>query len=165
MKLYTKQGDKGETSLANGERVLKTDERIELLGSIDELCSFIGLAKPLCSDAFCKMLSERQKELMQMMAVIAEADGVVFDGQKASEALEREMDRLTEDACPWSGFVLYGANELSARLDVARSVARRAERCYCRTIRHFSQSDTSLQYLNRLSDYLYLLARKAEVMP
>lgn len=164
MKLYTKQGDKGETSLANGERVLKTDERIELLGSIDELCSFIGLAKPLCSDAFYKALSERQKELMQMMAVIAEADGVEFDGQKASETLEREMEQMPERSGSLRGFVLYGDNELSARLDVARSVARRAERYYCRAMQFFSLSNTSLQYLNRLSDYLYLLARCAEQM-
>lgn len=164
MKLYTKQGDKGETSLANGERVLKTDERIELLGSIDELCSFIGFAKPLCLDVLCKSLSERQKELMQMMAVIAEADGVEFEGQKASETLEREMEQMPENSASLSGFVLYGDNELSARLDVARSVARRAERCYCRAMRTFSLSKASLQYLNRLSDYLYLLARCAEQM-
>lgn len=163
MKLYTKQGDAGITSLVNGERVSKTDERIELLGTIDELSAFIGLAKPLCENALREKLSAIQRELMQIMGIIAGAahSNASFPS-KQTEALEQEIDRMEALFVPPKGFVLYGACELSARLDVSGRVARRTERCYLKAMERFSLERAFLRYFNRLSDYLYLAARLAE---
>ena len=126
MKIYTKNGDKGTTSLMNGISVSKSDDRIELLGTIDELSSLIGLAKVLSEGALKKSLSHIQKNLMQIMAGIADPRDLNYRfSSLETDALEQAIDQ-TEQAFPRAKeFILYGGCELSARLDVARAVARR----------------------------------------
>ncbi len=126
MKIYTKNGDTGKTSLMNGVSVSKSDDRIELLGTIDELSSHIGLAKVIASQPLQDRLSQIQKALIQMMAGIADPRNLDYRFTKEETfMLEEEIDRLEGLFPRAKEFVLYGGCELSARLDVARAVARR----------------------------------------
>lgn len=163
MKIYTKNGDTGKTSLMNGISVSKSDDRIELLGTIDELNSYIGLAKVISDSPLSERLSRIQKELMQLMAGIADPRNLDYRFSKEEVlALEEEIDRL-EAAFPRAKeFVLYGGCEQSARLDVARSVARRAERRFRKVAQNYGADSKAMQYMNRLSDYLYIAARYAD---
>lgn len=163
MKIYTKTGDRGTTSLMNGISVSKSDDRIELLGTIDELNSHIGLAKVLADDTLKKHLSHIQQNLMQIMAGVADPRNLDYRFCIDETAqLEEEIDRL-ENAFPRpKGFVLYGGCEQSARLDVARAVARRAERRFRKVEQSYGADAKALQYVNRLSDYLYICARYAD---
>lgn len=163
MKLYTKQGDSGMTSLMNGIKVSKHDERMELLGTIDELSSHIGLAKVTAGQEIQNRLSKIQGELIQMMAKIADPRNSKYSFTEEQVLyLENAIDRL-ENAFPREKkFVLYGGCELSARLDVARTVARRAERRFWKVSKSYNTDAKALQYMNRLSDYLYIEARYAD---
>ena len=129
MKVYTKKGDGGNTSLANGMSVSKADDRIELIGTIDELNSYIGHAKVLSEGHLKTNLAEIQRTLMKIMAAVADPRNLDYR-MSAEETvhLEDQIDEL-EAAFPRArDFVLYGGCELSARLDIARAVTRRAER-------------------------------------
>ena len=129
MKLYTKQGDSGTTSLMNGMRVPKYDDRMELMGTIDELSSHIGLAKVIAEPELKDRLSKIQGELIQMMAKIADpGNGKYSFTEEQISYLECVIDKLEQGFPRRKEFVLYGGCELSARLDVARTIARRAER-------------------------------------
>lgn len=163
MKIYTKNGDAGKTSLMNGISVSKSDDRIELLGTIDELSSHIGLAKVIADPPLNERLSGIQKELMQIMAGIADPRNLDYRFTKEETlALEEEIDRL-EDSFPRAKeFILYGGCEQSARLDVARAVARRAERRFRKVAQNYGADSKAMQYINRLSDYLYVAARYAD---
>ena len=165
MKIYTKTGDGGSTSLANGVRVLKSDDRIELLGTIDELSSQMGLAKVAAPAEMKAQLSKFQQELIGIMAGVASPGDRQYKVEAAQLAyLEEEIDRI-EGAFPRTkGFVLYGGCELSARLDVARAVARRAERCFKRVANRYGADAAAMQYMNRLSDFLYVSARYADYL-
>ena len=147
MKIYTKKGDNGRTSLLNGQGVLKTDDRIELLGTIDELSSQIGLAKVLAGEQLRTELTHIQKNLMHIMSGVADPMKKDYRfNEKETETLEQWIDR-TEDSFPRiNDFVIYGGCEQSARLDVALAVADKK----------------AMQYVNRLSDYLYVSARYAD---
>ena len=163
MKIYTKGGDFGTTTLCGGKPVSKTDERIELLGTIDEVNSHLGLAKVVAEDSLKESISHLQRNLMTVMAGISDADNTEFfikDEQIAD--LEKEIDELEASFEREKGFVLYGTNELSARLDVARAVLRRAERDFCRVAQKYKTNKNAQVYINRLSDYLYILARSCE---
>lgn len=163
MKLYTKNGDRGTTSLMNGISVSKSDDRIELVGTIDELNSFIGLAKVLAEDPLKKDLSHVQRNLMQIMAGVADPRNMDYRfSSKETEALESEIDRIESSFPRIKDFVLYGGCELSARLDVARSVARRSERRFRKVEQNYGGDAKAIQYVNRLSDYLYICARYAD---
>lgn len=163
MSIYTKTGDEGRTSLMNQVGVSKWDDRIELLGTIDELSSQIGLAKAAAPDSLKERLSRIQRELIQMMAGIAEpgnreyrfTDGHIAWLEAAIDEQEASFQRPKE-------FVLYGGCERSARLDVARAVARRAERRFWKVEKAFGADKKAVQYINRLSDYLYVEARYAD---
>ena len=123
MKVYTKKGDGGNTSLANGMSVSKADDRIELIGTIDELNSYIGHAKVLSEDHLKTNLAEIQRTLMKIMAAVADPRNLDYR-MSAEETvhLEDQIDEL-EAAFPRArDFVLYGGCELSARLDIARAV-------------------------------------------
>lgn len=163
MKIYTKNGDAGKTTLMNGISVSKSDDRIELLGTIDELSSHIGLAKVIADSSLSERLSRIQKELMQIMAGIADPRNPDHRFTKEEIlALEEEIDHL-EDSFPRAKeFVLYGGCEQSARLDVARAVARRAERRFRKVSQNYGADSKAMQYINRLSDYLYVAARYAD---
>lgn len=165
MKIYTKKGDGGNTSLMNGVSISKADDRIELLGTIDELNSHLGLAKVLADGDLYDRLSQIQRNLMKIMSGIADAKNLDFRFDKAEVlALEEEIDRM-ENALPRSKeftFVLYGGCEQSARLDVARAVARRAERRFRKVSQYFGTDAVAVSYINRLSDFLYMAARYAD---
>ena len=148
MKLYTKQGDGGMSSLMHGVKVSKSDERLELLGTIDELNSHIGLAKVVAEPQLKEKLSLLQQELMTLMAGIARMETEIDEMEATFERVKR--------------FVLYGGCECSARLDLARAVARRAERVFQRVYQRYGADLMAKKYLNRLSDYLYMLARFAD---
>ena len=159
MNIYTKTGDGGSTSLANGVRVLKSDDRIELLGTIDELSSHMGLAKVAAPSEMKAQLSMLQQELISIMAGVANPRERKYKVNPEQIAyLETEIDRI-ESAFPRvKEFVLYGGCELSARLDVARAVARRAERGFKRVANRYGADAAAMKYMNRLSDFLYVSA-------
>jgi cob(I)alamin adenosyltransferase len=154
-RIYTRGGDKGETSLGDGSRIPKLDQRVAALGAVDELNSLLGLAGGL---------DRVQNELFDVGADLA----VPYVGnedrlritQDAIERLEQEIDAANEALPELKSFVLPGGSERAARLFFARAVCRRAERTV------LSVSDTSplaAVYLNRLSDLLFVLARAANV--
>ncbi len=161
MKIYTKTGDKGQTSLYTGERVLKTDMRINCLGEIDELCSYIGLVKAEAGEAeTVNLLSSVQKTLFDIMAGVATKNDLKYAlGEEKTLELERAVDKLQDKGGGFKGFVLPGTNVKSAHCDIARTVARRAERNINRLAEVCEVDNGALVYMNRLSDYLYSLAR------
>lgn len=161
MKIYTKQGDAGMTSLLGEQQVSKTDDRIELLGTIDELSSFIGLAKAAIIEENKKeQLSYIQQILMQIMVGISDSSCEEYRMNEVElPKLEKAIDEVEQEFPRMKTFVLYGECEISARLDVARAVARRAERLFHKVNSNYKTDEKAIQYMNRLSDYLYILAR------
>ena len=163
MGLYTKRGDSGTTQLRDGTAVSKSDERIELLGSIDELNSNLGLAKVIAEPVLRQTLTQIQIELSQMMAGIADPKNPEYYFTKEMTlALEHHINHLENSFQRSKSFVLYGGCEQSARLDVARAVARRVERRFKSVSQNYGADKKAMQYINRLSDYLYIAARYAD---
>lgn len=163
MKLYTKTGDRGTTSLMNGISVSKSDDRIELIGTIDELNSHIGLAKVLADSQLKERLSHIQRNLMQIMAGVADPRNMDYRfSSDETAALEERIDQIENSFPRVKDFVLYGGCEQSARLDVARAVTRRAERRFRKVEQNYGADAKAIQYINRLSDYLYICARYAD---
>lgn len=161
MSIYTKTGDKGFTNLMKIQNVSKSDDRIQLLGDIDELTSNIGLMKATDNREEVKTSLERiQRNLMTIMAGIADPGNKAYIiSEEEITFLEQEINRL-EDAFPRKKeFVLPGSNGISAQIDVTRTVARRAERWIVQVDRRFGVDKWSKIYMNRLADYLYMLAR------
>lgn len=160
MGIYTKTGDGGTTSLLNNARVVKCDDRIELLGTIDELSAQLGLAKVLLCDKGKENISKIQQDLITIMAGVADTfshkhripDDMV-------KWLEENIDKLESKFPREHKFVLYGGCEASARVDVARAVTRRAERRFAKVNQIYNADKNAVKYINRLSDYLYVLAR------
>ncbi len=163
MKIYTMTGDGGYTSLLNNARVSKSDDRIELLGSIDELSSHMGLAKVIADADLKEDISAIQNTLIKLMASVASnASSQYRITEEEVSFLEEKIDAAEKAFPREKGFVLYGGCELSARLDVARAVARRAERQFCRTGRNYNMDTGARKYMNRLADFLYVCARYAD---
>jgi len=162
MKIYTMTGDRGYTSLLNNSRVSKCDDRIELLGSIDELSSHLGLAKVVADSELKASLCQIQSTLIKVMAGVASNASSEYCLKDEIVVLEGKIDALENSFPREQGFVLYGGCEVSARLDVARAVARRAERQFCRTTRMYHLDGQAQKYLNRLADYLYVCARRED---
>jgi cob(I)alamin adenosyltransferase len=159
-RIYTRGGDAGETSLGDGSRVAKTDPRVEAIGDVDELNSLLGLA--LAEDGAPPVLTRIQNELFDLGADLATPSGGVKPRLRVTqamiEALEGECDAANADLEPLKSFVLPGGTELAARLYLARSVCRRAERS---VLRVDGVSSLVPVYLNRLSDLLFIVARAA----
>ena len=165
MSIYTKKGDSGKTSLMDGISVSKSDDRIELLGTIDELNSSIGLAKVIADHPLYDDLARRQQELLQMMNGIADPRNPDHRFTKEETlTLEESIDHMESLFPRIKDFVLYGGCEQSARLDMARAVARRAERRFRKAALKYGADPKAMQYLNRLSDYLYVAARYADYL-
>ena len=165
MSIYTKTGDKGETSLASGARVAKTDPRIEAYGTVDELNSHLGLLVSLMTEGDdTAFLLEVQRALFRVGALLATEDregepSATFDAALL-ERLEHQID--SDDALlpPMRFFILPGGSQAAAQAHVCRTVCRRAERCIVE-LAETEKVDPVLQsYINRLSDYLFVLARK-----
>jgi cob(I)alamin adenosyltransferase len=165
-RIYTRGGDRGETSLGDGSRVPKLDCRIASFGTVDELNSLIGLvlaAGP--PEELRGVLEQIQNELFDVGADISVPYGV-GDGrlrveQASVDELERLCDRFNAELPELRSFVLPGGDEVAARLHVARAVCRRAERDVLAAAREVDINPLVLVYLNRLSDLLFILARSA----
>ena len=163
-KIYTKTGDGGETSLVGGRRVRKDCTRLEAYGTVDELNSHLGLLLSVLADEAARdSIIAVQNVLFCMGAVLAtEEDCGIKIMQSVLpedvESLERQMDEWNEALPWWRGFVLPGGVESAARAQVCRTVCRRAERCILTLAREAYVSDEVLRYVNRLSDFLFVLA-------
>lgn len=167
MKIYTKTGDKGQTSLIGGTRVSKSHERIEAYGTVDELNSFVGLIRDHeAADKLSReVLTEIQDRLFTLESHLAEdPDGVLT--RKMPELndedvllLEKEIDRMNESLPALNSFILPGGHTLVSLCHVGRTVCRRAERVCIRLSSIHQVAEIDIQYLNRLSDYLFVLAR------
>ncbi|HPT13852.1 MAG TPA: cob(I)yrinic acid a,c-diamide adenosyltransferase [Bacteroidales bacterium] len=165
-KIYTKTGDKGETSLIGGKRVPKYHSRIEAYGTLDELNSFIGhLRDQLTNEQLRDVLLEIQDRLFTAESILATEPGTetarklpqLFEEDVLH--LEREIDRMNESLQPLSSFLLPGGYPLVSLSHVCRTVCRRAERICIRLATETVVDDIVIRYLNRLSDYLFVLAR------
>ena len=166
MKIYTKTGDSGITSLIGGKRVPKYHIRIEAYGTVDELISWVGLIRDQeINRRIIDFLINIQDRLMSCASVLA-ADG---DDEKIGlpsireddiSALEFEIDRMEEDLKPLSSFILPGGHTVVSWCHIARNVCRRAERNVLRLAADFPVDDLISKYLNRLSDYFFVLSRK-----
>ena len=164
MSIYTKNGDKGTTNLVHTKNVSKSDDRIQLEGTIDELTSHIGVVKTMISDGdTIRFLEKIQENLVKVTAGVADPYNREYKiNDDKTELLEEEIDRLEGlFHCPKDS-VLPGACPLSAQIDVTRSVARRAERALAAVSVKFGTDSGSKKYMNRLADYLYVLARYAD---
>lgn len=167
MRLYTKTGDKGETSLIGG-RVSKDDIRVEAYGTIDELNSFVGLAQAEAAkhEALQEMsgfLMDIQQELFDCGSDLAYAkEGVPFKmNEEPADRLEAWIDRYIVEAPELTRFILPGGSALSSMLHVCRTVCRRAERRVVTLSREHAINNDVLIYLNRLSDFFFAAARIA----
>jgi cob(I)alamin adenosyltransferase len=164
-RIYTRGGDRGETSLGDGSRVPKLDCRIAAFGTVDELNSLIGLV--LAGDPPAEMgtvLERVQNELFDVGADISVPFGVADRlrvAQSQIDALESDCDRFNAELPELKSFVLPGGSEAAARLHVARAVCRRAERDALDASEQVELNPLVLVYLNRLSDLLFILARAA----
>ena len=165
--IYTGGGDKGETSLVGGQRVSKAHRRIESYGTIDELNSFIGLlATSLENREDLDCLSFIQHKLFTIGSYLAtdqETTSLRVESRispESIERLEREIDRLDGELPRMKGFVLPGGCRSAALAHVCRTVCRRAERRIYRLARTCPVEEPVLVFINRLSDYLFVLARK-----
>jgi cob(I)alamin adenosyltransferase len=160
MAIYTKTGDKGETSLANGERISKTDARIEAYGTVDELNSWVGLLragmqKEGVDDKDVQAeLQWIQNKLFNLGAELSLAPGEWITREDVQQ-VERWIDAMQAEVPKQRAFVLPSGNETMARCHVCRTICRRAER---RMIA-LGCKDEAMQVMNRISDYLFVLAR------
>ena len=173
MSITTKTGDRGTTGLMYGRRVMKSHLRIEACGAVDELNAALGLARSLSSPGWVNdNLLSIQKDLITLMGELAVApedleryvkDGYTLVTQAMTARLEGQVQQLESAGVTSAGWVMPGANPLSAGLDVARTVCRRAERRVC-ALQEAGQlrNVEVIVYLNRLSDLLWLLARQTE---
>jgi cob(I)alamin adenosyltransferase len=167
MKIYTKKGDEGETGLYGGARVPKDDLRIQTYGTLDELNAVLGIAA--CEAGIPDVLKVRlvrvQAELFQMGAELATPKGKKVTtkllGAPEITELEKEIDSMEDDLEPLTTFILPGGSRLAAQLHFARTVSRRAERKLVTLHKTEAQRPEVLQYVNRLSDYLFVSARWA----
>ena len=175
MKIYTRRGDEGETGLLGGDRVPKSDLRVEAYGTVDELNAAVGLARSLARQDGEELLEDRrlkriQDDLCAVGARLAAADperarekGLVPDFPPGRvEDLEAWIDELDGELPELDAFLLPGGSPAGAQLHAARTVCRRAERAVVRLAREQDGLvDVVLPYLNRLSDLLFTLARAA----
>lgn len=170
MKIYTKTGDAGDTGLFGGSRVPKDHVRVEAYGAVDELNAALGLAASLePRDAFADLFPAIQRDLFTMGAELASPEPATLAKAHPSPLLADANVRALEDAIdahesslePLKSFILPGGAPKAAALHLARTVCRRAERSVVRLTRESPVSPALLRYLNRLSDLLFVLARKA----
>lgn len=171
MKVYTKTGDKGQTSLVGGQRVSKCCERLESYGTVDELNSHIGVLITYCTDDKDKdFLVDVQGKLFVVGGYLATDNsqhevrqGNIVTAEMVEE-VEHEIDRLQELLPPLRLFILPGGSRAASYAHVCRTVCRRAERCILRLVETGATVDDNVTaYINRLSDYFFVLARKLNV--
>jgi len=166
VKIYTKTGDKGETSLLGGKRVRKDDLQLMTYGEVDELNSYIGLlVSYLDSDELKPLLKIVQNNLFNLGSLLASnpSDWEQYKLKQINESLisdlEIEIDRMNESLAPLKNFILPGGSKKGSYAHICRVVCRRVERSLCHFHDHKFKIDHSVQFLNRLSDYFFTLAR------
>jgi len=174
-RVYTRQGDHGETALAGGQRVAKDSPRIEAYGKVDEMNAFLGIARATAVELaaaeprlalLAAILLRAQHELFNLGSILATLPADVHPRQaRVTEAeiaqLEREIDRMNEELPPLRSFVLPGGSRLNAELHVCRTVCRRAERAAVSLSRSESIPGEVVSYLNRLGDAMFVWSRWA----
>ncbi|MCX6281369.1 MAG: cob(I)yrinic acid a,c-diamide adenosyltransferase [Bacteroidetes bacterium] len=165
-KIYTKGGDKGETSLLGGTRVSKSHERVEAYGNLDELNSFIGLIRDQdIAPHYRDVLGRIQEVLFISEALVARdpekgtRELPVF-GEDDIRILETEIDTMNIDLPELKNFILPGGHTIVSYCHIARTVCRRAERSLIRLMPNNPVDEIIIRFINRLSDYLFILARK-----
>ena len=164
--IYTKTGDKGTTSLVGGTRVSKTHVRLNAYGTVDELNSFVGFLRCSAGDDSKDMLAYIQHRLFTIGSYLAteteamppKAASII--SEKDISMLEDEMDKIDNQLPKINRFILPGGSESASRAHICRTVCRRAERCIYGVKEFFPVDDNIVIYVNRLSDYFFLLARK-----
>lgn len=166
MKIYTKTGDKGKTSLVGGTRISKASLRIETYGTVDELNSYIGLVRDQPVNELRKdLLKEIQDRLFTIGSLLAsepeQTKKQIPDLFEADvKLLENEMDKIDAVVPPLRAFILPGGHQSVSFCHLARTVCRRAERLVIHLNEDEPVNDLVIQYLNRLSDYLFMLSRQ-----
>ncbi|MGB1035919.1 MAG: cob(I)yrinic acid a,c-diamide adenosyltransferase [Candidatus Puniceispirillales bacterium] len=168
-KIYTRTGDKGETSLVNGHRVSKHSIRPTAFGTVDEVNSIIGICRlhtaKIEDNNFDNMLSRIQNDLFDLGADLAtpigeeRPDDVLRVTDKQVNRLETEIDTMNSTLQPLNSFVLPGGQEAAAYIHLARAMTRRAERDMTRLSVEEPVGQAAMQYINRLSDHLFVMAR------
>jgi len=165
-KIYTRTGDKGKTALIGGTRVPKYDIRIEAYGTVDELNSYVGLIRDQKIDNRSKeLLLEIQDRLFTLESILAQdnkskAYALPVLHPEDVELLEKEIDKMNEHLPELTAFILPGGHPVVSYCHIARTVCRRAERLTIRMNEEYPTDVLNIQYLNRLSDYLFVLSRK-----
>jgi cob(I)alamin adenosyltransferase len=164
-KIYTRGGDTGQTSLVSGARVSKSSPRVVAYGSVDETNATLGLARLHVTGGIDEALVRIQNDLFDLGADLATPGEDFEDSQNLRivdaqvERLEREIDALNEQLKPLTSFILPGGTPAAAALHMARVVARRAERDMVELAAEEPVNPAAIRYMNRLSDYLFVLAR------
>ena len=163
MGVYTKTGDKGQTSLFTGERVDKDSLRVETYGTIDEMNSALGMARAFCENEDVKTrIYLLQKNVSLFMADLASLGSEPYIKEFNIQELESEIDEIEGIVGPLACFLVPGDSKGGAMLDLARTIARRAERQILRLSKEEEVHDTDRLYINRLSDYCFMLMRLEE---
>jgi cob(I)alamin adenosyltransferase len=169
-RIYTRTGDEGMTGLVGGQRVPKDQLRIECYGTVDELNSFLGLARVSALEAghaeLAKILLRVQHELFNLGSILATLPADVHPRQPQItqaevDQLESEIDQANQELPTLRSFILPGGSRLNAELHVCRTLARRAERLIVKLVREGATDLLNMQYLNRLSDALFVWSRWA----
>ncbi len=164
MKIYTKTGDAGKTSLIGGKRVSKDHKRIEAYGSLDELVSYIGLIRDLHVDEKIKdsllWIQDKVMICASYMACDNKNCNIPVINSKDIERIEMEIDAMNQGLEPLNHFVLPGGHPLVSHCHIARCICRRAERNMIHATSINKDNTHIFIYINRLSDYLFILARK-----
>lgn len=168
MKIYTKKGDKGETSLIGGNRVKKSNVRIHAYGTVDELNSMVGLLNDSLTDKNDKkILLKIQNQLFVIGSSLASAPGSKMAIPEISESavkdLEIEMDKMNESLPELRSFILPGGHQSVSYCHLARTICRRAERWVIEITEDEEVESIIIEYLNRLSDFFFVLARKIAI--
>jgi len=166
LKIYTKTGDRGDTRLFDGTKVRKHNDRVEAYGDVDELNAFIGAAASFLKDeTLATMLAAIQKDLFSVGAQLADP-GVKAQSREKSQiprerilALENAIDTFETELPPLRQFILAGGGNGGALLHIARTVCRRAERRVVSLSEKVEVNPSVIEYLNRLSDFLFVMAR------
>ena len=164
-KIYTRTGDAGTSGLVDGSRRSKADLRFATMGDVDEANAALGIARAaLSGDPIAAVMIDRiQNELFDLGADLAtpgEVEGALRILPEQVARLEREIDAMNEDLAPLESFILPGGTTAAAALQLARAIVRRAERAAVRCTVEDALSEPALTYLNRLSDHLFVLARR-----
>jgi cob(I)alamin adenosyltransferase len=166
MKIYTLTGDDGTTSLSGGKRVPKHSLRVEAYGSVDELISWIGLLRSYKENAQRKeLLIYIQDQLMRCAAGLASdpenrTNKEILPDADSIHVLEKEIDKMEESLTPLTNFILHGGEILVSHCHITRCVCRRAERAVLKLNEAESSPQVINKFLNRLSDFLFVLSRK-----